>query len=276
MPDDEAAEQLFLRAIQESKDRRFAEAEKLLRRAFAVDPTSASGHRAYLADILSRGADLQNVSRLAPFRLNTLVHSGWLHSLISARAVNAQSEPIPWFTQPSIDFLEPKVQPHWNVLEWGSGNSTLWWASRVASVTSIEHDPVWHRTISGQAPANVNITLVENPHKYPEVPNIAGSFDAIVIDGPERNRCAESAARVATRTGIIIFDNSDRQSVREGLAYLTNTGWKRLDFFGLLPAYLYRTCTSIFFRDDSFLATGPLPCDLQSSLGPTCAQVLGE
>lgn len=76
--------------------------------------------------------------------------------------------------------------------------------------------------------------------------------------------------------GIIIFDNSDRKMYRDGLTHLMNTGFRRLDFFGLIPSYLYRNCTSIFYRNDDFLKNATLPCDHQSSLGPTCAQVMGE
>ena len=53
-------------------------------------------------------------------------------------------------------------------------------------------------------------------------------------------------------------------------------GWKRLDFFGLIPAYLYKNCTSVFFRDDRWVTGGPLPCDVVSEVGQTCAGALGE
>ncbi len=272
----EASVELLEQATRASLDRRFAEAGDLLRRAFAEDPTLAGGHRGYLADILNRGADLQNVAALAPYRLNTLVHCGWLNSLITARPVDARGLPIPWFTYPAIDFLEPKVRPEWNVLEWGSGNSTLWWSTRVRQVTSIEHHRDWHRVISARAPGNARVVLAEDPEEYANARNDGQSFDAIVIDGEDRNRCARRAVEIAGPDAVIIFDNSDRKGVRDGLAFLASAGWKRLDFFGLLPAYLYRTCTSIFYRNDAFLAAGPLPCDIESSLGLTCAQVLGE
>jgi hypothetical protein len=75
---------------------------------------------------------------------------------------------------------------------------------------------------------------------------------------------------------LIIFDNSDRQAHRPALDALDRAGWKRLDFFGLIPAYLYKNCTSIFFRDDRYVTGGPLPCDVASSIGQTCAGALGE
>lgn len=223
-------------------------------------------------------ADLAALSSLAPRRLNTFIHTGWIASVESARPVNAQGQPIPWFTYPAIDFLESKIRPEWTVLEWGCGNSTLWWAARTARVVSIEHNAEWHRKISPDLPAHATIALIENPQAYSSLKETepAGLFDVIVIDGEERNACARTAVSRAKSSSIIVFDNSDRRSVGDGLAYLGDSGWKRIDFFGLLPSYAYRTCTSVFFRDDSLLRPNRLPCDLQSSLGLTCAQVLGE
>lgn len=275
MSENPPADILMENALRASQEFRFADAADLLRQAFTADPSLAGGHRAYLADALKRGVDLENIARLGPPRLNTLVHSGWLNSLISAKPVDAQGRPIPWFTHPAIDFLEPKIQPHWNVLEWGCGNSTLWWAARVKGVTSIEHDPTWHRIIAAQAPSNATINLRQDADRYVEVETPHEPFDAIVIDGEHRNRCARRANQLAGENTIIIFDNSDRKTVRDGLLFLTDIGWNRIDFFGLLPAYLYRTCTSLFFKSHSFPA-GPLPCDAATSLGPTCAQVLNE
>jgi hypothetical protein len=214
------------------------------------------------------------VARLAPPRLNTLLTSGWVNSAMHGRPMNAKGDAIPWFTYPAIDFLEPRVKRSWNVLEWGCGQSTLWWAARVNHVISIEHDAAWHASIAGDAPANATIELIENPSAYVDAP--AGPFDAIVIDGEDRNACARVAVQRVKLDGIIVFDNSDRKMYRDGMVFLRDSGWKRLDFFGLLPTYLYRTCTSIFYRGESFLHVDTLPCDHDSSLGPTCAQVLGE
>jgi hypothetical protein len=253
----------------------FKQAVQLLQKAFTDDPTTAAGHRAYTADVIRRGADPGNLAKLGPYRLNTLIHTGWLHSLITSRPVNSNDQPIPWFTYPAIDFLEPRVGPNWSVLEWGAGNSTLWWAKRARWVISIEHDPAWHQMISASAPVNSTISLATNETDYVSATDSPERFDVIVIDGEHRNSCARRAVELAGPQTIIIFDNSDRQAVRDGLHFLDQSGWKRIDFFGLLPAYCYRTCTTVFFKDDAILK-GPLACDSRSSLGPTCAQVLGE
>ena len=265
-------------AAEAARQSKFPEAQKILHQAFAADRSIATGRHANLAEPLKRGADLENVVRLAPFRINALVTTGWLNSLFDGRPVNATGQPIPWFTYPAIDFLEPRVRPNWSVLEWGCGSSTLWWASRTRQVLSIEHDSDWHQLIAAEVPQNATVALAEDPQRYVEFPerHATAPFDAIVIDGEHRNECARLASSLIKSDGIIIFDNSDRKMYRDGLTHLMNTGFRRLDFFGLIPSYLYRNCTSIFYRNDDFLKNATLPCDHQSSLGPTCAQVMGE
>ncbi len=206
---------------------------------------------------LHSGADVESVIRLAPSRINALVTTGWLNSMFDGRPIDAAGRPIPWFTYPAIDFLEPRVQRNWSVLEWGCGNSTLWWAARAKRVIGIENDPKWHQIIAAKIPANATIVLAEDLDRY-----------ADLLDVP--------AACIAKPDGIIVFDNSDRKAYREGLEFLMDGGWRRLDFFGLIPSYLYRICTSIFYRDEAILKSRVLPCDHLSCVGPTCAQVLGE
>ncbi|HEX4056022.1 MAG TPA: class I SAM-dependent methyltransferase [Tepidisphaeraceae bacterium] len=278
MSDDATADVLMGQAAQSAQEGRFPDAVQLLRRAAAANGSLASGRHANLFEPLKRGADLENVVRLAPFRINALVTTGWLNSMFDGRPVDATGSPIPWFTYPAIDFLEPRVQRNWTVLEWGCGSSTLWWAARTKRVIGVEHDREWHQLIASEAPANATLVLAEDPDRYANLQDApdAGPYDAIVIDGEHRNQCARRAVSSIKPDGVIVFDNSDRKMYRGGLAFLMENGWKRLDFFGLIPSYLYRNCTSIFYRNDAFLDSRILPCDHQSCIGPTCAQKLGE
>lgn len=85
--------------------------------------------------------------------------------------------------------------------EWGSGRSTLWFARRLAFLTSIESDPVWFEQVRGMVSglSNVELRLVplEHPNEetyafdYPVLPANAAaieavpdaSLDFVVVDG---------------------------------------------------------------------------------------------
>jgi hypothetical protein len=216
------------------------------------------------------------VFKLVPQMRNHLFSSGWLNSLVQGRPVNVLSKPIPWITYAAIDFLDSIAKPDWNVFEWGSGNSTLWWSGKVKSVLAAESDKGWHAEISQRMPTNAGIVYGGTVQEYLDVFNNApvDKFDAIVIDGEFRAACAKIACNKLAPGGIIVFDNSDMSELDEGLQFLTDKGLLRLDFWGLTPGTLYKNCTSVFLTDGAMLKNRKIPSLHQSSVGPSCQQVM--
>src|SRR5262245_66641616 len=86
---------------------------------------------------------------------------GWFRSFASGLPVDAAGRPLPWLAYPAIEFLARRVQPEWRVFEYGCGNSTLWWASRVREVIACEHDRAWAERLRPQLPANVTLRQVD-------------------------------------------------------------------------------------------------------------------
>jgi hypothetical protein len=85
-----------------------------------------------------------------------LTSTGWRRSVDEGAAVDADG-PVPWFTYPAIRFLHRIARRTWRVLEYGSGNSTRWWAARVAEVVAVEHDPAWAGPLRRDLPPNVRL-----------------------------------------------------------------------------------------------------------------------
>lgn len=75
-----------------------------------------------------------------------------------------------------------------------------------------------------------------------------GYFDIIVVDGMARVLTTWLAARQLSENGIIVFDNSDRDEYADAYRFLEQSGFTRLDFFGLGPINSYEWCTSLFVR----------------------------
>src|SRR5688572_9711262 len=63
----------------------------------------------------------------------------------------------PWITFDAIDFLKARARPDMRVFEFGSGGSTLFWASLGAQVTSIEHNPAWYEILKPRLAGNSRI-----------------------------------------------------------------------------------------------------------------------
>ena len=56
----------------------------------------------------------------------------------------------PWLTPAAIQLLGPLLRPDDEGVEFGSGRSTVWFAQRVRSLTSVEHDAQWHSAVSAR------------------------------------------------------------------------------------------------------------------------------
>jgi tetratricopeptide (TPR) repeat protein len=206
--------------------------------------------------------------------LNYLESSGWLNSLRVGKPIDGLLRPIPWYSYPAIEFIEDKLKADFRIFEYGSGQSTLWYAERLKEVISVEHNSDYFKTLLENLPQNVNLLLRKNPQEYArEILNYDDCyFDIIVIDGIERVECSKKCDRKLKENGFIIFDNSDREGNNPAIQYLQSRGFKRLDFYGLVAVEKYKTCTSIFFKDEDFLNRGGLPSQKQSCLGISLGQ----
>jgi hypothetical protein len=185
-----------------------------------------------------------------------LLEDGWLRSFQEGRPVDRSGAPIPFLTYPAIDFLAARARPEMTVFEYGSGASTLWWASRVASVQAAEHHPEWHALVSKKLPANATVHLrsLDDKVSYPRLAiDTGGQYSLIAIDGRLRVRCSQFAVDALSPSGVILWDDSQRSYYEPGYRALHQRGFRRLDFSGLRPTVNEKTTTSIFYRDGNCL-----------------------
>lgn len=263
------------KAYQKFAQQSFAEAVELFKQAIADNPQLANTGLIPLAHSLVLAVDWQEVSKNLPPDINYLETSGWLNSVYLNKPVNKETKPIPWYTYPAIEFIENKINSDFQIFEYGSGNSSLWWAERVAKVISIESDASWFDYIKENMPSNVELHLLEGDLEYASAINSYEDryFDVIIVDGINRNQCVEFASTKVKDEGFIIFDNTDDRKHAEGVNKLLESGFVRIDFYGMIPSYLYKNCTSIFFKDVGLLSRGGLPSEKRSCLGRSCFQI---
>jgi hypothetical protein len=181
--------------------------------------------------------------------------SGWIESRVTQSSVDAAGQPIPWYRYAAIDFLLDRVDGL-NVFEFGSGNSTRWWARHAKQVTAVEHDPIWAKKVAAQAP--VNVTVLEVPLEadgdYCRTPLRTGAtYEVVVVDGRDRVNCALQCLAALTDDGVVIWDDSHRSRYRVGIAFLAKHGFRRLRFTGLGPIAPNPGETSVFYRPSNCL-----------------------
>lgn len=179
---------------------------------------------------------------------------GWFRSFHTKQSVDLQGNPLPWYTYPFILFLKPRLKPDLEVFEYGSGNSTRWYAARVKHITAVEHDGEWIREIKPKLPANANVLERPLGDSYVKAVQASGSkYNIVIVDGRNRVKCARFAVDYLTADGVLILDNSEREWYQGAKDYLLEKGFRRLDFIGMAPIVGIETCTSVFYRDGNCL-----------------------
>jgi len=187
-----------------------------------------------------------------------LVSIGWFRSYQSKLAVTGQDEPIPWMSYAFIDFITPRLRPEFVVLEYGSGNSSLFFAKRVANVVSVEHDRTWFAYMCERVPDNVEIVYraLEVKDQYvQDCLNRGQVFDLAIIDGKERVACIKQllASAALSQQGVIVVDDAEREEYLEAYDLLAAKGFRRIDFSGIGPIVSVKKTTSLFYRNENVL-----------------------
>jgi hypothetical protein len=178
--------------------------------------------------------------------------------------VDRHGNPIPWYTYPAIDLLNAKDFSTKTVLEFGSGQSTLWWAKRAKRVLSLESDPQWLTYVQSQLPAHANAEMLLIAYDLTGVEDhVRGSkFDVIIIDGLDRLKAASCSIGLLQQGGAILLDNSedyygpDPMNKYAMLDLFRSTGFDRVDFYGFAPGVILPHCTSLFFKERCFVFRG--------------------
>jgi hypothetical protein len=166
--------------------------------------------------------------------------------------VDRLGNPALWMTYPLVDFLSTINFSNSEVFEYGSGGSTLWWASRSKNITSIEYNLEWLDLVKNAAPKNVTIQHHPiDPGYSKTILETNNKFDVIVIDGAHRFSCAKDAPTQLSDKGIIILDNTEWHL--NAAKALRDQGFLQIDFAGFCPLNSFPSVSSIFFKASSNL-----------------------
>lgn len=178
-----------------------------------------------------------------------LVETGWLKNFPNKSPIDKDGRPIPWTSYSFIPFINDHLTNEMDVFEFGSGNSTIYYAARAKHVYTIEHDKDWHDRLKNTLPSNTSLYYSELKEEYEQSIELPGiKFDIIIVDGRRRNNCIKEAVNYIKKEGIIILDDSEREAYKEGVDFLLGKGYKKIDFWGISHRYFHNKATTIFFK----------------------------
>lgn len=159
---------------------------------------------------------------------------------------------VPWIPYVAQEFLDSILTPDMRVFEWGSGGSTVYFAERVASVVTVEHEhgelqPDLENVTAlfippedgelGTDPAKPEHYYSEsypgkNFRRYASAIDDFEPFDLVFVDGRARPSCLRHAKAKVKPGGWLVLDNSDRAYYLE---HFDVSGWGERCFFGPGP-----------------------------------------
>jgi hypothetical protein len=209
---------------------------------------------ASLLQVLSQPSKLKS---LLSFNHKGYLHDiGWFKAFNSKSPVDGEGNPIPWVTYSFIDFIKERIKKQHTVFEFGSGNSTFFYAKYAGIVVSVEHDKEWYDKIVKEKPENSEMIFCElvRGGDYCKMPvKLEETFDVIIVDGRDRVNCCKQAVDALSSNGVVVLDDSEREFYREAIDFLLKRGFKQLAFTGISPGLFYRKATSVFYKDDNCL-----------------------
>lgn len=164
----------------------------------------------------------------------------------------------PWTSQAAIRIFDEVLRKDMIGFEYGSGNSTVYFAGKIGHLTSVEHDWAWSDIVSKNlkkrslknvdyrlVPANPSSTGSFNFHErfglkpsdftvrteYADYFSFIATypdkhFDFIMVDGRARVECCLNAIPKLKSGGIFVLDNSDRPRYRPVFKVLDS--WKKV------------------------------------------------
>lgn len=207
-------------------------------------------------------------------------YKAWTDSM---RKNNTDMGDTPWMTFEAIDFLKSTAKKEMRVFEYGSGSSTLFWATRVREISSVEHDEEWAKNVqkelAGRNVSNVQLFFIQpekrengaegsiaDPYQYgsddsafrkysfekyvrkiDEYPD--NYFDFVIVDGRSRPSCIAASIKKIKKEGYLLVDNSEREYYfSQTKQMLPANQWKRMDFCGPISSSMHFSQTTLFKR----------------------------
>lgn len=185
-----------------------------------------------------------------------LQNIGWFKAFDTRSAVDGDGNPLPWVTYSFIDFIKTRLTKDLSIFEYGSGNSTLFYAKRVKRVVSVEHNEAWFKKIISTKASNAEMIFekLEKAGDYcKKAASLPEKFDLIIVDGRDRVNCCKNSVEALSANGVIVLDDSEREIYNRARIFLVENGFRELPFTGISPGLFYNKATSIFYKNNNCL-----------------------
>lgn len=137
---------------------------------------------------------------------------------------------VPWLTQNVVKLLKENVRKTDVYLEFGSGQSTTWFASRVGKIYSVEHDKSWYSIVKNKVGkvSGLVYKLAQTKKDYLSIVDELKdkTVDICLVDGNWRRDCMLVAIPKIKIGGMLILDNAETKLPAYWDSLSMQTSWE--------------------------------------------------
>lgn len=139
---------------------------------------------------------------------------------------------LPMMDDEEVEFILRYLSSDDTLLEYGSGNSTLFFSVFVNKVISIEHDKYWYDILNSVKLENIEMHFIPNVIndgslcRYLEFKDYVNypidnklKFNRVLIDGRARKYCAKQLFQYIDEDVIVFIHDFNRPDYRKVLKY---------------------------------------------------------
>lgn len=170
---------------------------------------------------------ISNIARIGKLTTNLMSNPDLIFPYISKSLFNKRlpiDDELPWWSFRAIQYAD-KVFPGKSIFEFGTGGSTIRFASTCKSITSVEDNESWLKVVQAKV-SNENIGNVNLMYHYFDFNNPKGfadseylkaydgskQYDVVIIDGQdqtfrERIECFKYVEPTIKEGGVIVVDD---------------------------------------------------------------------
>lgn len=166
--------------------------------------------------------------------------------------IQKSEEQLPLLTWPLLDFLKTINLKNTELIELGSGNSTLWLSNIFKKIQSFETNKIWYETLKPKLNNNVFYNLTTLDIIY-ECSFNFNSKNWLLIDfAGKRTKFVKKLIEFENDKlpAQIILDNSEWY--RNSAKLLKDRGYNEIPFYGFKSGENNISCSSVFLLKDNF------------------------
>ena len=154
----------------------------------------------------------------------------------------------PMLSLPFLDWFESYDFSAFNLIEFGSGNSTNYFAEKVKKVISFETNLEYFNTIKPSLLDNVDYRFIEsNDLKTKELDIVINEKTIIFVDCFTNRLLTTKNILKLGLPNIFILDNSDMY--KNTCKYVYSKGYTEIPFWGIRLEETQEACTSVFIKN---------------------------